>query len=46
MDIYDASNIFENNLTLVETNPLNSSFEFYGNDGKIMLLLSGSYFVM
>jgi hypothetical protein len=46
MDIFDASNTYENNLTLVETGPLNNAFDFYGIGGKIMLLQSGSYFVM
>jgi hypothetical protein len=45
-DLFDGSGFYEENLSFVETQPLNDSFEFYGIETKIMLINSGSYFVM
>ena len=45
-DIFDAGNWFDDNFEYIETDALNDSFEFNGIDNKIMLINSGSFFVM
>ena len=46
MDVLNAEDTFEANLKFVDTPSLNNAFDFYGIEGMIMLLHSGSYFVM
>ena len=46
MDIFDASNFYQNNLEFVDTTPLNDAFNYFGIQDKITLILSGSYTVL
>jgi len=45
-DIFSAGDFFEENLKFVSTDPLNSAFDFYGIGNMIMLIQSGSFFVL
>ena len=46
MDIFTAENYIEENFKFVATNALNDAFDFYGIGGQIMLINSGSFFVL
>ena len=45
-DIFSAQDFFADNFKFVETTPFNNQFDFYGIGNKVMLINSGSYFVL
>ena len=46
LDIFSASDFYSDHLKFVDTSPLNDAFNYYGIGNLIMLVNSGSYFVM
>ena len=46
MDIFSTENFIQDNFKFVPTNALNNAFDFYGIGNQIMLINSGSYFVL
>ena len=45
-DIYNGEDLYAKWFVFVETVAKNVQFEFYGSDNLIMLLNSGSYFIL
>jgi hypothetical protein len=46
MDILDGEGFTSKLFRFIDTTALNAQFEFFGVDSKIMILNTGSYFIL
>ena len=46
LDMFSGEDLYSDNLDLIDTNAVNSNFNFFGFDNQLIMTCSGSYFIL